>query len=226
MVIASQIIHSSTEVYYLNRSLNYGMQAAQIVSTELRGEIEDALPLVLYDADKKDYRKDEDKCYIFISDGSDEKYIEFIESNGKQIKFTFENKNGSWVLNKYSLAAYDERTLKAKSSDNTTNSINYDFEKVYDSKYIGMGYEVHDIKIDKFVPVNLAEGQTWSEKNEPQELEIGNYPVLVLTIKVGNNQYDEYECVEYIPLYNFYGIIDDSSEISGGTSFEDIIKIE
>lgn len=220
MVIASQIIHSSTETYYLNRSVSYGMQAAQIVSTEIRGEIEDALPLCLYDTGKGDYSS----YYINICNQENNKYIELIASDGKQVKFSLEN-NGVLVLKKYLLNKDAYNTQNMKRDIDVQNGVDlsgiqyrFDPEKIYDSKYIGMGYEVKNISITKFNDDKNV--QNWdSNKNGKIELDIGNYPVLELVVTVSNHQYEEYECKEYIPLYNFYGIIDDI------TTFETMVNI-
>lgn len=220
MVIASQIIHSSTETYYLNRSVSYGMQAAQIVSTEIRGEIEDALPLYLYNVNSKDYRND---YYLNICSDENNKYIEFINSEGKQIKYSFEKVDNQPVLKKYYLEAYDNHVFKKKFVDEDNKPDKYPTDsgkvKVFDPKYIGMGYEIKDINITKFNP-KPVDNSGWNNNDGSPKLEIGSYPILELTIKVGNNQYDEYECKEYIALYNFYGLTDTVDE-----AFDSIINI-
>lgn len=221
LIVASQIIHSSTETYYFNRSLSYGMQAAQIVSTEIRGELEDALPMCLYDINNSNYSS----YYIKICNDEKNKCIEFIDSEGKQTKFSLDN-SYSYHLKKNILNKdiYNSDTMNRNLS---TSNENIDFgdiqyksipEKIFDSKYIGMGYEVIDISIIKFQASNQIE-TNWNNNDGNKNLDIGNYPVLELKIKVGNHQYDEYECKEYIPLYNFYGIIDNE------TVFESIINI-
>lgn len=205
LVIASQIIHSSTEIYYLNRSTSYGMQAAQIVSTELRGEIEDALPLVIYDVENKNYSSEN----LYMNIRNDDKSIEFISSDGNQIMYKLEEDNGVFKLNRYSFNAYDSNNMnKTLSGKNQTYG---SAVKVFDSKYIGMGYEVHDISFQSFVV--KAIDRPINDSDKPKELEIGaypakpsGYPILVMKITVGNNQYDEYECEEYVALYNYYGI--------------------
>ncbi len=221
MVVAAQIIHSSTEVYYYNRSMSYGMQASQIVSTEIRGELEDALPMLLYDTGKKRYGIDSSNIYININ--NDQKFIEFINSDGRQIKYQLveDDSAGTWILKKYVLDAYDINSFNKKisdDSDDTECKYSEFSEGSYDSKHIGMGYEVHDISFEKFVKTP-SPTTNWDKNKGTQKLSIGDYPVLVMTIKVGNNQYDEYECKEYIALYNFYGLVKNDSP------FESIINI-
>ena len=212
LVIASQIIHSSTEVYYYNRSMSYGIQASQIVATEIRGEIEDALPLQLvYECKYSDY-------YVYVDSVS--KSIEFIGCDGKQVKLSLEKENGGWVLHKYLMNVYDINTMERPDDESTIASLKYSEPiATFDSKYIGMGYEIKDINFKKFekmpVPTTI---QIANEKD--RYLMVGNYPVIEMTIKVGNNQYDDYECKEYIALYNFYGLVNDSD------SYDKIINIQ
>ncbi len=202
MVIASQIIHSTTEAYYFNRSMSYGMQAAQIVATELRGELEDSLPLKLYDTESQS--RDYCSYYMKINDSTSETSIEFIGNDGNQIKYSFKKEDK--ILKKYIIdGVYKMDTMRQNSADEVGAYGNE--SKIFDSKYIGMGYEVHDIAFEQFYYTDSPSKGTWNKNNHGSiDLKIGDYPVLVMTIKVGNNQYDEYECKEYIPLYNFYGI--------------------
>ncbi|MBR4341618.1 MAG: prepilin-type N-terminal cleavage/methylation domain-containing protein [Lachnospiraceae bacterium] len=221
MVIASQIIHSTTEVYYYNKSVSYGMQASGIAATEITGEIEDAMPLYLYDTVNKEYS---DK-FIKIGNTGENKYIEFINSNGMQIKYTIGNSNGSLVLKKYSLKAYDEKSMKryiGTGESGASGSYSAEPTVTYDSKYLGMGYEICDISISKFQKHEIPDDMKIAKNNK---LEISDYPVLTLMIKARNKQYEEYEHTEYIPLYNFYGIINSETGDETGITFESIIKI-
>ena len=48
LVAAAQVISSTTQVYYYSKSVTYGIQASQVVATEVRGDLEDAIPLLLH----------------------------------------------------------------------------------------------------------------------------------------------------------------------------------
>ena len=130
---------------------------------------------------------------------TNDKFVEFIDSNGKQVKFSLNNSD-STTLKKYFLNTdvYDVRSMKKtinNQSEINTSSIYYltNAEKTFDSKYIGMGYEVIDISITKLKEIDHL---SWNNEDGKQELDIGNYQVLELTVRVGNHQYDEYECKE------------------------------
>ena len=71
LVVATQIIHSTTEIYYDTKTNSFGIQASQIIATEIRGEIEDALPKKLLG---------NSSYYINVVNGSNTtgSYIEFI----------------------------------------------------------------------------------------------------------------------------------------------------
>ena len=187
LVVAAKVIHSCTEVYYNNRSVSYGIQAAQIVATEIRGEIEDALPLNVYDIDNTSSRG----YYIIISDSNH--MIEFVGKNGIQKKIYLKQEGTKSVLYEESWQVYDSDTLDA-----VTGSISAFPVKQIDSSYIGMGYEVKDITFEIFYR-NTEESTT-------PDLQISDCPVLKMHLKVCNNQFDIYECDEYIALYGLYGL--------------------
>ena len=132
LVVAAKVIHSCTEVYYNNRSVSYGIQAAQIVATEIRGEIEDALPLNVYDINSK--------CsagyYVVISDSNH--VIEFIGKDGLQKKIYLKQEDSKSVLCEESWQIYDSDTLDPVASENMVSLP----DKKIDSSYIGMGYGV------------------------------------------------------------------------------------
>ena len=182
MIIASQIIHSSTEVYYYNRTTSYGIQASQIASTELRGDIEDALPLNLIGGHSS--------YYIYIN--SSNKSIEFIDEEGKQVKYILETSSGKTILKKYSFQAYDkERLLSVATTENYPDVPDITF----DAKYLGMGYEIKNFEFSKF---------NRNTSSSDEDLGISDCPVLNMKITVCNNQYGEYDCLEYVPIYSLY----------------------
>lgn len=194
LVIAAQIIHSSTDVYYYTKTTSNGSQAAQIVATEIRGEIEDAIPLSLIGETTPG-----DKKYIKMSEDS----ICFISSNGMQIKYSLDADNK--MLTRQSFRAYEANSLSLDTSI-TEAQYNTDENGSYRSTNIGMGYAVKNISFMKF-PDYLQ------SKNESVSDEVINYPVIVMTIEVGNEKFGDYTCMEFIPLYNFYGINDPDNGI-------------
>lgn len=202
LVVAAEIIHSTTEVYYLTKTTSYGIQAAQIVATELRGDLEDALPLALNGTSgTADIRIDK-------SNKTGDKSlhgIEFIDMKGRTVKYSFETNAGVTVLKKEVTPTYDENNMSYLTTPGATV-----VDRIYNSKYIGMGYEVIDISFSKLNKQYTRDGNALKTT---EDLPISDCPVLVMEITVGNKQYDNYTCTEYIPLYNFYGISDTDSRI-------------
>ena len=95
LVVAAQIIHSCTDVFYDTKTTSYGLQAAQIVATEVSGDIKDALPMALLD--------DTNGYYIKISDGRTK--IEFISSDGDKIFYSIDDTAKTLIKRVYK--AYD-----------------------------------------------------------------------------------------------------------------------
>ena len=193
LVVATQIIHSTAEVYYYTKTNSFGVQASQIVATELRGDIEDSLPKYLIGSSTE---------YIRIDNSSHS--IEFIDNKGSQVKYQFvpdPSDNDGDILKRVESAAYDSERFESISSIENGGSPQYDESnaKLFNSKYIGMGYVVKDISFT-LVPK--------TDRTDPNGtyLLTSEYPVLKMTITVGNNQFGEYVCDEYVPLYNMYGI--------------------
>lgn len=175
LVVAAEIIHSSTEVYYYTKTTSQGIQAAQIVATEIRGDLEDAIPLYTSDA----------AHYIVINgDNKKTQSIEFVGMNENRVIYDFSG---------VSLGNSSESILKRIEKDSSGNEIS---QTIYDSKYIGMGYEVKNICF-----VKPKSGVTGTEK-----LPISDCPVIKVIITVCNNQYGEFETEDYISIYGFYGI--------------------
>ena len=200
LVVATQIIRYTSNVYYDTKTNSFGIQASQIVATELKVEIEDAIPKYLLGTSN----------YIKIDNIN--KSIEFIGQNGSQVKYILEENftdSDNNVLKKYESDAYTLERLEPVSD--TVNTPNYYSvsPKIFDSKYIGMGYVVKDISFK----YPFEDGFVLPNQSGENALHISNYPILKMTITVGNNQYGNYECEEYIPLYNFYGIDLDATSI-------------
>lgn len=70
--------------------------------------------------------------------------------------------------------------------------------KVFDSKYIGMGYTIKDIKF------SLVTKNTNSGASET----LCNCPVIKIEVTVVNDKWGEYESTDYAPLYNMYDLDD------------------
>ncbi len=205
LVVATQIIHSTTEIYYDTKTNSFGTQASEIIATEIRGEIEDALPKKLLG---------NSSYYINIVNGSNTagSYIEFIDKKGNQVKYSLEiaTNTDDNKFKRFESSAYDSNRLKQISS--TADLPSYNLSKEFDSKYIGMNYVIKEIKFQPAFESGFTSDKIESTE-DVNKLRISDYPILKMTVKVGNNLYGEYECVEYIPLYNFYGISNISSYI-------------
>lgn len=189
LVAASQVIASSTEVYYQTKSVSYGLQASQAILTEIRGEIEDAqsFSLLKYNnSESKFEKKYSDKdVYVELSDRSEDYYktIEFIAPNGDQIKFSFSESNGNLDFKKIINSAYTTRFLYGLFRQPT--------EKKYTSLEIGMGYTIKDIR---FSLINKS----------ADNLNICNCPVIKIELTIENEKWGEYSAVDYASLYNLY----------------------
>lgn len=194
MVVAAQIIHSSTEVYYNTKTVSNGVQAAQMVATEIRGEIEDALPLFV---------KNNDTYYMII--GPQKNSIEFIDANGNDVKYSLALSADGYVLRKETTPIYETQRLTLLSGTFGSQAVDFD------SEYIGLGYTVKDIEF------SIHRQSTYNVPAASNALPISDCPVLEVKITVGNKKYDDFTSNEYIALYNYSGIDGVNTRISGGT---------
>lgn len=202
MVAAAQVISSSSQVYYFSKSTSYGIQASQIIATEVRGDLEDAVIMYI---DKNAVKRPEDSpmlsgadgCAVYISSAGDA--ITFINGKGEQICYSLQKGESleENVLTRSSVKIYDDFFNQKTYSTSDFN------EKVFDSKYVGMGYRVKEVKFYMF---NNRNKNTYAANLSPTPMPTGDYPVIVLELTVNSPQYGDYTCTEYIPLYNFYGI--------------------
>ena len=194
MVVAAQIIHSCTEVYYNTKTTGNGTQAAQMMATELRGELEDALPLFVNNSDE-----------YYVKIGSQKNSIEFIDGKGNDVKYRLVPTGDGYMLQKETVAVYDTQRFSLLSSIGSPITLNYDTD------YIGLGYTVKDIEF------NIYKNSTYNVPAASNSLPISDCPVLEIVITVGNKKYDDFETREYVALYNFSGLDDINSKIYIGT---------
>lgn len=202
IVAASQVIASNTEVYYDAKSVSYGIQISQAVTTEIRGELEDAqsYPLLKYD-NSDDVKAFVEKypdatikgfCVALTDKDSNGSYetVEFINSDGKQITLSLYNGEGTsnLLFNKKTELAYTDKFSKDtyKPSSSTT--------KEFDSKYIGMGYTIKDINFS-LVAKNPTPGSSGA---------ICNCPVIKIEVTVVNDKWGEYTSTDFAALYSMY----------------------
>lgn len=195
LVAAAQVITSSTEVYYYSKSISYGVQAAQVIATEIRGDLEDAVIKQLYIGDGTLPTEAIGKC-VYISD--DKKSICFINGEGEQVMYSLKpdpySKTSEKVLYRDAVQVYDEYFDEIEYGE-------YKDIIIYTPQYVGMDYKVKDISFTVFdksanIPTNY---------NGNEIAGVGDFPVIVMELTVSNPQYGDYNCTEYIPLYNFYG---------------------
>lgn len=191
MVAGAQVIASSTQIYYYAKATDYGMQASQVIATEIRGDIENAI-IKPIEKTKSGAPFDDEIKWLYITPNGDS--IFFVNQNGEQVSYTFEN-DISTGKNLFVRKAY-------KAYDNMYNAIPVtDFGNVekryYTTKYVGMNYSVKDVNF------SILQKNSDSSVNK---LPISDYIVIVLIVTVENPHYGEYECTEYIPLYNFAGL--------------------
>ena len=189
MVVAAQIIHSCTEAYYNTKTTGNGSQAAQMIATELRGELEDALPLFIKNND------------YYVKIGSQQNSIEFIDEKGNDVKYRLVPTGDGYMLQKETVAVYDTQRLSLLNSAESPIILNYD------SNYIGMGYTVKDIEF------SIYKNSTFNVPAASNSLPISDCPVLEIKITVGNKKYDDFETREYVALYNFSGLDDVNTKI-------------
>ena len=183
LVAAAQVIASSTEVYYYSKGTSYGIQASQIVATEIKGDLERAV--------KKSLRTDclpSDVALAYISTngyyiGPTNDSIYFINIDGEQICYAFEGD----VFKRKVYKAYDKYFDLSDASITPVIT-------TYDAKYVGMNYIVKNVAFEEYIPDHTVTSYP---------LPVGDYKVIKLTLTVNNPQYGDYTCVEYIPLYNY-----------------------
>ena len=196
LVAAAQVIASSSEVNYYSKSVNYGAQAAQAISTEIRGDIENAVIKKCNRTLDSSIPVEADGKCVYIS--ADKKSISFINNYGEQISYSLkpDSVGGTGdMLVRTAILIYDEYfDLLSNDKKGKLDS------KYYSPQYVGMNYSVKNIKFTVFdktshIPSNLS-GMFQGA---------GNYPVIVMELTVSNPQYGDYTCTEYIPLYNYYG---------------------
>ena len=204
IVAASQVIASNTEVYYDAKSVSYGIQISQAITTEIRGDIENAQAYPLLQYDNSDNVKDFVEKYPDVnikgkyvaltdndSNGSCET-IEFINTDGKQITFSLFNGDTSNILfNKKTELAYTDKFSKDtyKTSSSTT--------KEFDSKYIGMGYTIKDISFSLLNKINTS-GTNY----------LCNCPVIKIEVTVSSDKWGDYTSTDYAALYSMYDMSD------------------
>lgn len=195
LVAAAQVIASSTEVYYYSKSISYGIQASQVVATEIRGDLEEAVIKQLdYVVDNSIPVEASGKC---IHIGSDKKSIYFINGNGERVGYSLKpdgsGNDSELILFRDALKIYDDYFDEPVTGGYTDT-------KKYTSQYIGMGYKVKDISFSVFdKSANIPSDSVGVIAGA------GDFPVIVLNLTVTNPQYGDYICTEYIALYNFYG---------------------
>lgn len=180
LVAAAQVIASSTEVYYYSKGTSYGIQASQIVATEIKGDLERAVKKSLNTAYLPNEITNIGDGYAIDPSG---KSIYFINIDGEQVSFSYDN----GIFKKKTYKAYDSYFELIPTSDSPTVT-------EYNSKYIGMNYTVKDTLFEEYNP-------TPSDLSYP--LPIGDYKIIKLSLTVNNPQYGDYTCVEYIPLYDY-----------------------
>ncbi|MCR4992981.1 MAG: prepilin-type N-terminal cleavage/methylation domain-containing protein [Lachnospiraceae bacterium] len=196
LVAAAQVIASSSEVYYYSKSIDYGAQAAQVVATEIRGDIENAvIKKCNFGKDNSIPYEADGKC-VYIS--PDKKTISFINNKGNQISYSLkpDSIGGTGdMLVRTEIKIYDDYFELLSNDKKGKLDIKY-----FSSQYVGMNYSVKSIKFAVFdktshLPTNMGNAFQGA----------GDYPVIVMELTVSNPQYGEYDCTEYIPLYNYYG---------------------
>ncbi len=192
LVAASQVIASSSEVYYYTKSTGYGVQVAQIIATEIRGDLEEAIVKKVDNALDNNLPAEASNYCVYTGDNS---YICFINGDGDQIKYSLvTDAQGEYILTRTAIPAYDDYFEKLAPTGHVDTI-------TYTSQYVGMNYKVKSIKFklfDKIANMPASPGEPLAGA--------GNYPVIVMELVVSSPQYGEYICTEYIALYNFYGI--------------------
>ncbi|MBR5177849.1 MAG: prepilin-type N-terminal cleavage/methylation domain-containing protein [Lachnospiraceae bacterium] len=201
LVAAAQVITSSSQIYYFTKATSYGIQASQIISTEIRGELEKAVAKKLSgnvsaNSDSGLPSGSENYC-VYFEDGGNS--ITFINNSGEQIVYRViqDDASGDLKLVREAYSAYSDDLMNISSSAGELKE-----RKEYNEQYVGMGYRVKNIKFNKFIKT-VPNGSTETDK-----LPTGDFPVIVVEITVNSPQYGDYVCTEYIALYNFYGMKD------------------
>jgi prepilin-type N-terminal cleavage/methylation domain-containing protein len=208
LLAGSQVIISTTQVYYYTKATDYGMQASQLIATEIRGDLTEAIMKKLVLSPNLT-GIDTQKCIDIGTAGDSISFIIFNEVNGVlqddgiQVSYHLTdeisdtNTSGGKVLVRDAFQAYDKVSADHASVSKTALP-----QVKYDTNYIGMNYKVKSISFSLYKPGDS------SADTSMESLRSGDYPVIEMTIIVNNPQYGDYECKEYIPLYNYYGLSD------------------
>ena len=180
LVAAAQVIASSTEVYYYSKGTSNGIQASQIVATEIKGDLERAVKKSLNTSYLPNEITNIGDGYAIDPSG---KSICFINMDGEQISYSYEN----GVFKRKEYKVYDSYFEAISTPDSPLVT-------EYSSKFIGMNYTVKDTLFEEYNP-------TLTDQSYP--LPVGKYKIIKLTLTVNSPQYGDYTCVEYIPLYDY-----------------------
>ena len=132
LVAAAQVIASSTEVYYFSKGTSYGIQASQIVATEIKGDLEKAVNINLDSNFLPTGATVNSDGYYIDSSG---KTISFINIDGEQVCYAFEND----VFKRKVYKVYDNYFEPEISTNNNPKITEFT------AAYIGMNYTIKDI---------------------------------------------------------------------------------
>ena len=196
LVAAAQVISSTSQIYYYSKSTTYGMQASQVIITDIRGELEEAIVKYLNtDYDSNIPADAIDKC-VYI--GSDQKSIYFVSKNGERVVFALTNDPDITDSENNKVLTKNTRNIYNKFFEYETSISEQNM--TYTPQYVGMNYKVKDISFSVY---------DRNGSDDPAEkLPTGDFPIIKVVLTVYSPKYGEFTSTEYVALYNFYGLGD------------------
>ena len=192
VVAAAVLIESSTEVYYNTKSDSGGHETVQTLLKDVRGELEDALPSVMYSVAMSDgemlpgpsHPEKSEPVYLAVRE--DGRAVEYTDSDGHHAALIFSDGK----LEKYYYPVYGP---VKDAGGNVT-----EYVKISDgcsvTKYsgdIGMGYSIEKLEFSLVIP-------TAGQSEGPQ------CPAIRVEVTLKSDSTAAYGSSELIGLYGFY----------------------
>lgn len=192
IVLAAELIASSTDVYYHAQSEGNGIQQTQLLLTEIRGELEDCQALPMYvesgEAGARTLVKafNDSPSPVFVAVAMDGHGIEFVNAAGSHVAYEF--KDG--VFYEYFYPEYDiDFADTGEIESYTVKRLSY--SDVFTDKKIGMGYSIRDVVFTAIIP----DGTTYGGPS---------CPTIRVDVTLFSEEYGTYTNTEYVELYGFY----------------------
>lgn len=191
LVVAAELISTSTNAYYEARGQSDCFQLTQTLFAEIRGSIEDAGPSEMYYAETIDGKTQLKKCYdggnpVYFAVSNDGHAAEFTTGDGEHIALKLID--GDIV--EFHYPRYKQTTAGDGVTPLVTKLSDASAVK-YDSKYLGLGFKVEDLKFSVLTPDD-------TDSTGP------GCPTIKVELIINCDRYGIFKDLKYIELYRFY----------------------